>query len=819
MSGSEMTHSGLTRRGFLKATGAIAGATTMLGASSVVSGVSDLANADESAENEQHFSGTCQVCCHSDCCQDITVRDGKIVRISKAETPDCDYPNMICVRGMTNFQRVYSPNRIKYPLKRVGERGEGKWERISWDEAIETISSKFLEAQKKFGKEALAICANSGSLGTVSQTSFMDRFTVTSGACRIENSYDYGENFGLTRAMGASTMYSQANGPDDLVNSKVIILQAANPIHSHINQWRFMQKAMDKGAKLIVIDPKYTQVAAKADIYVGLRPATDLALFLGMIHEVIERDWIDRDYLVKNTNAPYLVRSDNGRLLRGTDVGLECPDEEATQLARDYVVWDSENGSHCVVQNAIRPELVGKYEIEGIKVETVYSAICDRVAEYTLDLVSEITDVPQETIAEITRLYATEGPSAIYTGYYQHSNGPFLGHAMAILAGLTGMIGKHGAACGHYRASSFGWISPAAIWYPDGAREVTSLPMHYVKEILETGKFKGEDFPIKAMFLYQENPVTSAVNPRHNMIDGFFNKIDFIAAIDIWHTDSLLYADIVLPACHAYERMDFYSSSSSRTTFSDKIIDPAFESKSDMEIWGLVAEKMGFGEYFRYTNEDYLNMAITDAGREAGISIEKMRECKTLDTGPNELVSFEDGVFPTASGKLDLYCEDPWPRLDCGLPLQYEDEHLPYFVAPTEAWPETVAGYEKNELAEKYPLVFQSNRTRWRIHSQHNNARWLKELYPEPVLEMNSVDAAARGITEGDLAEVFNDRGRCVLRVTINDGLRPGLVNGPKGFHRDEYIEGCAQELTNDVLDTSSYSQYLYDVLCEVKKW
>ena len=812
--------SALTRRGFLKTTGALAGAAAIAGGAGALTALAD--GNSEGDGKEKHFTTSCQVCCHSDCCQDVTVRDGKIVKIRKAETPDCDYPNMICIRGMTNFQRLYDPNRLKYPMRRVGERGSGEWERISWEEAVDAIAKEFSAVQEKFGKEALAVCANSGSLGTISMTSYMDRFTVASGACRIENSYDYGENFGLTRAMGASSMYVQANGPDDLVNARVIILQAANPIHSHINQWRYIQKAMNKGAKLIVIDPKYTQAAAKADIFVGLRPGTDLAFFLGAIKIVIDNGWIDRGYMKKNTNAPYLIRQDNKKLLRLSDLLSDGEDKsslskEEAQL--EYVVWDSSAGTYGSIGQIQDPELEGEFEINGIKVKTVFSAIKERVAEYTLDFVSEITDVSSETISEVVRLYATEGPSSIYVGYYQHSNGPFLGHAMAILAGLTGMIGKHGAGCGHFRSSAslYGYYSAASLWYPF-KRSVTSIPMHYVKEVLESGKFKGKDFPIKAMFLYQENPVTSATNPKHNIIDGFFNKIDFIAAIDIWPTDSTLYADIVLPACHAYERTDFSSSGSSRTTLSEKAVEPAFESKSDLEIWGLVADKMGFGEYFGYTDEEYLDMVTTDKGRENGFSVKDLRVKRTMETGPKEYVSWETGKFGTESGKLDLYCENPWPRLDCGLPLMHDDEQLPYFETPLEAWPETVGRYQKNALADKYPLVFQSNRTRWRIHSQHGNAEWLKELYSEPILEINDIDARARGIGEGDMVRVYNDRGSCVLRATINNGLRPGLVNGPKGFHRSEYVDGCAQELTNDVLDTSSYSQYLYDVLCEVEK-
>ena len=174
----------------------------------------------------------------------------------------------------------------------------------------------------------------------------------------------------------------------------------------------------------------------------------------------------------------------------------------------------------------------------------------------------------------------------------------------------------------------------------------------------------------------------------------------------------------------------------------------------------------------------------------------------------------ESAPFPTPLGRTRVYCEDPAPRTNYGQDFSavYERERMPYFKAPNEAWSE-------NPLHEKYPLVFIQDHTRWRSHTQWFNVPALKELDPEPYIRLNPDDAAERGLAESDLGEVFNDRGHAVAKVRLDPAVRPGVLTMPKGWQREQFIEGCFQELTNTSSDIMACNFAYFDTLVDVRKY
>ena len=278
-------------------------------------------------------------------------------------------------------------------------------------------------------------------------------------------------------------------------------------------------------------------------------------------------------------------------------------------------------------------------------------------------------------------------------------------------------------------------------------------------------------------------------------------------------TDTTRYADIVLPASHWFERLEFAQGPDQpNTTLSEKAVEPAFESKLDLDIFRLITKEMGLGEHYNHTDEELVQILInTDSARNSGLTWERLQEEKVIQTLPSEWINWHGDQFPTPSGRLEFYLENPKPRVNCGVMVDQSKEHLPEFEPPIEAWPD-------NPLIEKFPLVFHTIRQRWRLHSQWHESPWLRELDPEPELKIHPKDAKEWRIETGDMVEVFNDRGRVVLKAVLSEGQRPGMVTAPKGWQRDQFKEGSYQELTTDHVNTTSYNQCFYDVLCEVRQ-
>lgn len=760
---------------------------------------------DPSAQ-EVIYSCMCSGNCQSRCRLFVHVRDGKAVKTSMAPYPDPRY-NRVCLRGLSHVQRIYDPNRLKYPLKRAGKRGEGKWERISWDEAIDLIVSKFRGYQEEFGKQSVAFSAVSGSEAYLNGAYSTYRLASVMHATHTEASLDMADTYGLGRVIGSGNTFNQSNDRADLVNAKTIIIWAANVTDSHPHDWRFIVDAREKGAKVIVIDPRFTTAASKADQWISIRPGADPALALSMAHVILSERLYDEAYLRHHTVAPFLVREDTKKFLRQSDITGITPDKKA----RDYIVWDPETHEGRVAGETQKPALEGSFVVSGIKVTTAFSLLTQAMSPYSPEWAANACEIEPEVIRNLAHLYATNKPASIYNGFIQYDNGMQTGHAWGILASLTGNIAKPGASVGHIGRAGED-INFAKFFYPEGKNSIT-VPWIYLKEVLKTGQFHGKPHPIKALLIHNSNVVCNGSN-QGEIINTIFPAIDFIVVADMVHTDTTRYADVVLPICHWFEMQDIIQGPyHPYTCVSEKALEPAYESKADMDIWRLIAQGLGLGKFFEHTNEEFIRMLLdTDAARLEGLTWERLQKEKVVQTLPTCWVNWEGNKFRTRSGRLEFYLEDPKPRLDCGIAIDKSREHLPVFEPPIEAWPD-------NPLRKKYPLVYHTVRNRWRLHSQWYDTPWLRELDPEPQVSINPADAKARGINDGDTVEVFNDRGHVVLKAKFSEAQRPGMVSVPKGWRREQFIAGSYQELTTDHLNTSSYNQCFYDVLCEVRPW
>lgn len=705
------------------------------------------------------------------------VKDGVLVKTEPSDFPGNRH---ICARGLAYPKWVYHPERLKYPLRRAGARGEGKWERISWEEALDTIIARLQEIGERHGPASRAWVVGGGALGSLTAAAIMGM----AGAC--------GGTFILPLGIGDSAGPSGdkvsygtllAHGERYTVvfeNPRTILVWGNNPAETDSFKWHRLTRAKARGARVIVIDPLFTPTASKADEYIPIEPGTDAAMALGMIHVILEKGLEDRAFLAKHTVAPFLVRRDTGLFLREKDLRSGGSDR--------YMIRDTATGQpQAFDAPGIAPALSGPCTTEGIECETAFGLLAGLVQDYPPERVSHITGVPADTIRRLAIEYATRKPAASYRGMglQRTFHGDLTWRAITTLAAVTGNISFEG----------YGGFEPNFLAFM--TRGVPNfLPILNLYEAILTGK----PFPIKFLWMARNNFVNQV--PNFNRVVGeLIPRLDFIVAAEMFMSVSARYADIVLPACSFFESSDVITpggqASNDYMQLQDKAIEPLYESKSDYAMLAALARRMGMEGFMDQSEEKAIELVLASGHPTMeGITLERLKQSPVLPSHPCT-------EFRTSSGRLEFYAEQ----------LKAFGEELPVYREPLEGKTSPPAG--------KYPLTFSSTHTRYRVHSQFANVPWARELDPEPVLNMNPADAAARGIRDGDIVEVFNDRGRMKLKARVNIGVRPGLVNITQGWSPWDYREGTHQALTHEIINPAQQAVYepnaaLYDVRVEV---
>ena len=331
---------GLTRRTFLKSTVAVAGATALVGGTSSLA-----AFADDETQNSSTEETICYGVCRSNCMQSCRyaahVVDGKLVKLTPAEYGEDLYRGS-CLRGMSYMHRVYSPHRIKYPMRRVEgtERGAGQWERISWDDAIAEIAEKFTSISQEYGSKAIVFDFGTGNYGEIQgQTGIFNRLGGVIGASKPAGMNDLATGYGIDRVIGTGLMYF-ANEAKSVLDSSHIVIWGSNPVHSTPQNWRWMQRAKEQGTEIITIDPVKSATAHKSDRYIPIKPTTDGYLALAMANYILENGLQDDTFITTRSTAPMLVRRDNGKLLHKSDYVAVAEGEDDPAY-----VWDNAKGA------------------------------------------------------------------------------------------------------------------------------------------------------------------------------------------------------------------------------------------------------------------------------------------------------------------------------------------------------------------------------------------------------------------------------------------------------------------------------------------
>ncbi len=447
---TEFVHDGkLTRRTFVKGAGWLT-ITSAVGAMAVGCAPSAPAEKDELAETgpvadpEEGFtykSACCSVNCTSRCHLRARVKDDKIYTVTPGQMPGRDDYANCCLRSIGLGTRTHDENvRVMHPMKRTGERGSGEFEQISWEQAIEEIAERMEASKAQYGAKACGFYSFTGNLSKLSWEA-PTRFAGTYGgtAFDIEGIMgDHGATMGMTLCFGQGR---GAHDTRDYMNSKMVVLWGRNVADTHTSEFRYLVKARENGAKIVVVDPRLCSTAAIADQWIPIKAQTDPALALGMMNVIISNDLHAKDWLVANSVAPFLVRESDGALLR---------DGEGEDAA--WMVWDEASGKAVPnTTEGVTAALSGTFEVNGETCRTSFDHLVDEVSKYTLEYTSEITGLDPDVIETFAMEYINAQPAGIRMGqgmqrvYNSHS--PF--RTVATLAAVAGYIGVEGGGASH----------------------------------------------------------------------------------------------------------------------------------------------------------------------------------------------------------------------------------------------------------------------------------------------------------------------------------------------------------------------------------
>jgi len=742
----------------------------------------------------KHIRTVCPAHCGIDACGILAhVKGDRIVKLEPADFPDIR-DRRICLRGLSSLDITYHLDRLKYPMKRVGERGEGRFEQITWDNAYNIIVENFKKIANKYGWRAIGWVLGGPGAGTTKFGAYLRLASLTQSTRVSAWGYgDAGLPCGSRITLGHQFPYLHLHGTFwQRKWPELLMVWGTNPGESMpLQNMRKIMDAKEEGTQVVVIDPRFTVTASKADQYVGLKPGTDSALVLGIMNVIFQNNLYNKEFILEHTNGPYLVRTDSGKLVRGKEIGARNPN--------GYILWHKLSNSANLVRrkNVREASLIGTYQINDIECKPVLQLLIELASKYTPEKTAEITGVNAELIKKLAIRIAEAKDVTFLTnmGFTRTFHGDISLRGMLSVASITGNVTT---------SVSSGFVPASLNWKPF-LKAIPDKPSYHRLGILNLydAVIKGKPFQIKAVWFAFINFLNQCAH-SNKIIDEFFPNLDFLVQTELFMTQSARYADLILPVCSFLEFSDFISFPYPYLQLQQKVIEPLYESKSDVTIVSELAEKLGFGEFFKGGEDGMIDMIMDNPSLE-GVNREVLKKGAIyLRAVP------EGGKFPltfgTPSGKIELYAEQ----------LVEDGEALPVYLPPIEA-PITS---EKT----KYPLTLINGHSRFHTHSMFANVQSLLDLYPEPIVDINPIDAERRNISNNDIVTVYNDRARTTLKARLTEAVMPGVLNITEGWWIEQFKEGSLNHLTHDIINPVQEKVYepnmhMNDVAVELKKY
>ncbi len=818
---------GFSRRSFIKGAAALTAAGMLVGCSSNTAGLTTEGVDPSKAGKEEIFSGACRSQCVQGCYLNVHVRDGKIVRTTAGNIAEEPRFNRICPKGLSHPARVYSAERLQYPMRRTGDRGSGEFERITWDEALTEITDKWKSYREEFGPESIVFFMGSGNTGLLgggtADGSMMQHLQTVMGACSLLPDRDIAFQDRMMKMFGPGSAMSD---PAEWCNAKHVVIWGTNPTVSCKQIIRFYLNAKEAGARLTGIDIEYNTNMSKCDWFLPVHPATDGALALGVLNEIFKNDWQDTEFIRAHTDAPFLVKEDNS-FLRRSDLGV-APEEGPVnpQTGKPTVidpelVWDEETQSAQPHTTAAKPSLDGvPAEVEGFKVRSVYSMIVDRINEWSPERACEISGVSIDDLKRLAHMYGQEGPvtTCMNQGLNHYFNGIYAYECVFALMLLTGNIGKSGAGLGS-GAGNFGVSNAKGCVNapsvngekPAGAgRNINWTGMY---DIVHTQTLLGKPFPVKSLYCSCTNIVSNQT--EQNETKKMLEELEFVVVQEMTMNDTALYADILLPACHWFETEDLRVRAYNMPylVYNEKAAEPLYESRPDFEVYKELGTRMGFGDFFDFTAEQYINLWLNSPiAKKEGCTYDTLKETKVQRNHSLPKIALNGGKFPFQTGRARFWQEKIVPDYNLGQEIDESKEHLMLYWEPARE----VA--LDAPIRQKYPYSVLAEHMRTRNHTQWWDVDYMKEFEKQPIARFAPGDAEELKIAEGDTVRLYNDRGSVTLTATINAGQPSGVINVPRSFLTREHIDGDFATISFNDYNQVSRNQCYFDQVVAVEK-
>jgi len=790
--------------------------------------------------NQRRIPGYCALCV-SRCGSIAVVEDDRFVALE----PDPSHPTgkALCAKGRAAPELVYHPDRLLHPLKRTRPKGDPDpgWTRIGWDEALDLSAKALMRLARESGPESVVFTAASPSTSACSDSLiWIERLMRAFGSpnlCGAMELCGWGRYGATSYTYGGSVPGSYL---PDLEHAGCILFWGYNPNLARLAHAVATTSALKRGARLIVVDPRRTAAASKADLWLRVRPGTDAALALGIAHVMIERGWYDRDFIRDWTNGPLLVRDDTGRLLKGRDLSGNAGDTRYAgwNAAADRpILYDPATGRY--EGNDISLALSGRYAIETtdgrVTARPAFALMADSCAEFTPDTVETICGVDGRQIEHAARMLWESRPAAYYawSGVEMQSNATQIARAIAQLYALTGSLDAPGGNVLFASARTANVNGEELLSDEVGARTLgfAERPLgparwqHVTSDEVYRGILERQPYPVRGIVGFGANLLLAHADGRRGR--EALSALDFYVHADLFMTPTAELADIVLPVASAFERealrigFEVSADAQSLVQLRPQVVSPRGEARSDTAIVFDLARRLGIGAQF--WNGD-IEAAYRHQLQPSGVTLESLRAHPEgiqapVETRYRKFAESIDGAprgFATPTRKIELYSET---LLDSGCsPLP---EHEAPLVGPSS----------RPDLAERFPLILTCAKHMLFCESQHRSLPSLRRHARDPEVEMHPSAAAVRGISAGDWVKIETPKGSVRAKARMNASLEPGVVCGQHGWWQaceeigapdyDPFgAEGANFNLIigNDAIDPVSGSVPHRAYLCEVHR-
>ena len=671
----------------------------------------------------------CALDCPDCCSLLVTVENERGIKLRG----NPDHPvtrGFLCGKVAQYLEREYSPARLLYPQRRIGAKGEGRFERITWDEALDTIALRLQETAAKSGPEAVLPYSYAGTMGLLNFGGMASRFFHRLGASRLDRTICSSAGMaGLTEALGVR----YATEPEQFRHAKLILAWGANVLGTNVHLWPFIMEARRNGARLYTIDPCRNRTGAASDRHYFIHPGSDTALALAIMHVIIGENLHDADYIERYTSG--------------------------------------------------------------------FAGLRERVSPWTPQRAAGLTGIAAEDIVSLAREYATTRPAAIRLNYgvQRSERGAMAIRTIALLPALVGSWKEVGgglqlSTSQAFRLNSDALERPDLQWKSLG-REARLINM------TELGRALTEvvNPRVEALVVYNSNP--AAIAPDQNTVLAGLRREDlFTVVLEQFQNDTADYADILLPATTFLEHTDIYKAYGH---YHLQLARPALpapgEAKSNVEVFRLLAARMGFDDSCLRDSEDDMIRSLLDSSHPflQGITMERLEREHSIRLNVSEpgtpYLPFASGGFGTVDGKCHFRAEE----LDYTPPIE--------------------SRHGDPELRDRFPLELISPKNDDSMNSTFGHRDTVDRQ--TATLHLHAEDAAPRGIQTADSVRVYNDRGSCVLMAQVDGTVRPGVICAPSvRWSRRSPRKRGVNALTSPRLTDAGGGPVFYSCLVEVER-